>query len=119
MRVEQASTLLEASKKLMLSYGVYSKDRFFHTHKLDFSSNPSSEELLDKVFYISGSSPFKKSIIAEIKKQGGMIDKQLRDNCDYFVALTGCDPMKLSSAKRRRYVKIMTEAEVLKLLYDN
>lgn len=119
MKIEQASTLIEASKKLFLAPGVYNKDRFFPTYKIDFLFAPINDRFVDKVFCFSGVSPFKKKIIEEIKKCGGMIDKTLRDNCDYFILLNDYDVMKLTSAKRKKYIKILTEMEILEMLYDN
>ena len=119
MRIEQASTLIEASKKISLAPGVYNKERFYTSYKQEINMNPKNEILLDKVFYISGNSVFKKNLVREIKECGGIVEKTFRENCDYFVVLDGYDKQKLSLAKKEKYISIVTETEVLELIYDN
>lgn len=119
LRVEQSATLKEASRKLQIMPGIYNSSRYYQTFKEDIPLNISNNRFLDKVFYFSGNSPFKKNLINEVKKCGGIVEKTFRDNCDYFVYFEGCDKVKLSIAKRKSYIKVLDEQGVLILLYDN
>lgn len=117
-KIEQADSLIDASRKLSLMPGVYNQKRYYGTFKVDIPSKVESAKYLDKVFFISGNSPFKKKMIEELKKNGAIIEKTFRDNCDYFVMLADYDIIKASIAKRKKYIKLLNEVQLLGELYD-